>query len=420
MRPSFNSRRLHVRTFKPLALAVTSALAVTAWADESSFSVSGFGTVSAVKTDTNDAQFRSGTRQPNGADRSVNFGVDTKLGVQVVGKMNEQFSATVQVLSQKNRDGNFKPDAEWAFLKYNITPDLSVRGGRMGLPIFLISDYRNVGYANTWARPPVDVYSQVAGASYGGLDLIWKMSLGDNTLTVQPYLGESKSELPSGFDFHFKKLLGVNATYEMGSWLFRAGYVGTDITATSPGLTTLIATMRGVEANPALPASVRDPWGKATSELEIKKKKASFAGLGAIYDDGQLVFQGEYTQRRTDSLVEDTDGWYTTLGYRFGDFMPYVSYADVRTDLNHAADNLPTPTASLAGLKAAIIDTKAGADQSTTTVGVRWNAWKNVALKAQFDRVETEVGKDHFFAAAKPGFAGKSVNVYTVAVDFVF
>lgn len=420
MRPSFNSRRLHVRTFKPLALAVTSALAVTAWADESSFSVSGFGTVSAVKTDTDDAQYRSAARQPNGADRSVNFGVDTKLGVQVVGKMSEQFSATVQVLSQKNRDGNFRPEAEWAFLKYSITPDLSVRGGRMGLPIFLISDYRNVGYANTWVRPPVDVYNQVAASSFNGLDMLWKMSLGDNTLSVQPYAGESKSKLPTGIDIRFKKVLGVNATYEMGSWLFRAGYIGTDITADSQGLTAVFGAMRGVAANPALPASVRDPWGKAANELEVKDKKASFAGLGATYDDGKLLFQGEYTQRRTDSLIEDTNGWYTTLGYRFGDFTPYISYADVHTKLNTAADNLPTPTAGLAGLKAAAIDVKGGADQSTTSIGMRWNAWKNVALKAQFDRVETEVGKDQFFAAPKPGFAGKSVNVYTVAVDFIF
>jgi predicted porin len=281
----------------------------------------------------------------------------------------------------------------------------------MGMPIFLISDFRNVGYANPWARPPVDVYGQVAVGIFDGADLIWKQAVGDGTFNVQPFLGTAKSHLPGNFNFKFKQLIGANTTYEIGSWLFRAGYVHTKIDGHSPNLDGLVAVMQTVP----LPG-----WSQATSALVIEHKDASFAGLGVTYDDGQWLFQSEYTQRRTDSFVDDTNGWYSTLGYRFGDVMPYVSYGHVDTQVNHVTDGLFAPTPQLAGLKAAVIDTKAGADQHTASIGARWNFHKNVDFKLQYDHVTTETGKDNFFVNAKPSFAGHSVSVITAAFDFVF
>ncbi|WP_269533566.1 porin [Chitinimonas sp. BJYL2] len=420
-----------MQTLKPLALALATALSAAAWADDTAFSFSGFGTVSAVSTNTDNAEFRAVSSQPNGAKKNASYTVDTKLGVQGVAKFNDQWSATLQLLSTKNEKNNFTPGVEWAFVKYQATPNVAVRVGRIGTPTFLISDYRNVGYANIWARPPVDVYSQVANGRFDGIDMLYKHNVGDGTVTLQPYTGASKTKLPGDFNIDFKKMMGINAVYEIDSWLFRAGYIRTDLTGHSPGMDTiLIPGMSAVANSTVLPAAISGPWKAALNDLIIKDKLASFTGIGATYDDGQLVFQGEYTQRRTESFVDDTDGWYTTLGYRFGDFTPYVSYASVETKVNHITDNLPTPTVQLAGLKAAVIDTKAGADQSTTTLGLRWNAMKNVAIKFQFDRVQTEKGKDNFFTKQKidstdpfklrSAFAGESVNVYTIAADFVF
>ena len=45
-----------------------------------------------------------------------------------------------------------------------------MRVGRVGLPVFMISDYRNVGYANTMLRPPAEMYSQVPINSIDGVD----------------------------------------------------------------------------------------------------------------------------------------------------------------------------------------------------------------------------------------------------------
>jgi hypothetical protein len=64
------------------------------------------------------------------------------------------------VLTRKNTSPTFTTDLTWAFLKARINDEVSVRVGRVVVPTFLISDYQNVGYANTMMRPPIEMYGQ--------------------------------------------------------------------------------------------------------------------------------------------------------------------------------------------------------------------------------------------------------------------
>lgn len=400
-----------MKKLHPLAMAVSLALSALVHADDSSFHLSGFGTVGVVQTDTDDAQYRGNLRQPDGADKSASFDVDSKLGVQASGKLGSRFSLTGQVLVQPDEEGDYKPELEWAFAKFDVNNDVAVRAGRIGAPVFLISDFRNVGYANVWARPPVDVYAQVPLSTFDGVDVIWRSAIGDNTLTVQPFVGSTDFDLPNSLEGKAKKFVGLNATYEIGSLLLRAGYTQTDLTLGSAATRNVFSILRA------------NGFASAANALEAEDKKTTFSGLGATWDDGSLFVQGEYTQRRSESWIQDTNGWYLTGGYRFGDFMPYVSYASVETESDAVLDttiaNLP---GALAAVQAGIVGlvNRAAADQSTTSVGVRWNAYKNIALKLQYDRVETEAGKGNWFVNSTTTFAGSSVNVYSLVADFVF
>jgi alkyl hydroperoxide reductase subunit AhpC len=83
-------------------------------------------------------------------------------------------------------------------------------------------------------------------------------------------------------------------------------------------------------------------------------------------------------------------------------------------------NTIPALTPQLTALKAAVDGLVAGQHvaQKTLGVGLRWDAMRNVAVKAQFDRVKpTTVG---LFTADKAGFGGKNVNVYSLSVDTVF
>jgi hypothetical protein len=75
--------------------------------------------------------------------------------------MSDMFSATVQGMVRRMFNTGFQLDVPVFFVKADLTRDVSVRVGRIQLPVFMSSDYRQVGYSNTWVRPPIEVYGQI-------------------------------------------------------------------------------------------------------------------------------------------------------------------------------------------------------------------------------------------------------------------
>ena len=39
-------------------------------------------------------------------------------------------STVVRIISEQNAEGTFKPHVKWANIKYDLTPDATIRGGR--------------------------------------------------------------------------------------------------------------------------------------------------------------------------------------------------------------------------------------------------------------------------------------------------
>lgn len=390
----------------PLALA---AVAATSQAqDASMFSFSGFATLGLVGTNTNDAQYAV-NGQMRGADKTWSGEVDSKLGLQGSAKFNSMFSATVQLLSKQNGKGNFNPGLEWAFLKAQLTPGIAVRVGRMGGPFFAVSDFREVGYANTWVRPPLDVYGQVPFGTFDGADVNYQTATPMGTFSAQVFAGKEKAVV-AGTDVDFNKIKGYNTTLEMDNGLtLRFGHVSGYLTAHTTTLAALVATIR------------QTPFTSVANELDPTDKKASFTGMGLNWDLGNWLVAAEYTQRRTDSYAPDTNAWYLTLGHRIEKFTPYVTISQLKNVDSNITNTIQPLTPGLAALKAGVDGFVASQyrQQKTWALGVRWDVQRNVALKAQFDRIKpTGPG---FFINTAPGFGtGNSVNVYSVAVDTVF
>ncbi|MCV2354594.1 porin [Paucibacter sp. B2R-40] len=414
-------KRFIVGRLSPVVLAVAGlvgqshAQAQEPAAADSIFSLSGFGTVGAVGTDTSEARYVV-SGQPRGATTSWSGDVDTKLGVQVNAKLNKMFSATMQVLSKQNGDGNFKPEIEWAFAKAQFSPSVSVRLGRMGAPFFAVSDFRDVGYANTWLRPPADVYGQVPISHFDGGDASYQTNLGSATVNLQVYAGKSKAVF-EGVDLSMDNMVGFNASVELdGGITLRAGYVDAKLTVESASLKSLVGLLRAVPVPGAAAAG---------NQMDATDKKATFTGFGVTLDRDNWLVMAEYTMRRTESYVPDTDGWYATLGYRLGKFTPYVTISDL-TQKSSNVDNkipagvpIPGVTKDLRALVDGTLRSQSN-EQKTNALGVRWDAYRNVAVKGQFEQIKTD-GPGLFSLPSAAFTAGKNtVNVYSVAVDFVF
>ncbi|MFG6456771.1 hypothetical protein [Roseateles sp. BYS96W] len=393
------------RRLLPLLLALGAGGASAA---DGMFSLSGFGTLGVVRTSTDDAQYAL-FGQVRGADKDPSAEVDTKLGVQLGAKFSPMFSGTVQVLTKSNGKGNFNPGIEWAFLKAQVTPGLSLRAGRMGAPFFAVSDFRDVGFANTALRPPTDVYNQVPVSHFDGADASYQANTSMGTLTGQLFGGKA-SDTSQRYKVDVKAMVGFNTTLETDFGLtLRLGYARGKLTVGNAALNSLVTTLRAT------------PFASVGDQLDPNESRSTFSGLGLTWDQGEWVVSAEYTQRRIKTFLADTDGWYVLVGHRFGTLTPYVTVSEAKTVDTHVNNTIPTATAQLAALKLAVdglVDSQRHS-QKTVALGARWDFVRNFALKAQWEHIRPD-GRGYFIVPTANWGNGKTVNVLSVAVDTVF
>ena len=371
-----------------------------------SWAFSGFGTLGYVSTNTDEALFAD-PGQAGGVGKAGGFGPDSKLGVQVNAKANSVFSATVQGVAERNPKGEFRPSVEWAFVKAQATPELAFRAGRIGLPFYMVSDYINVNYSNLWVRPPLDVYGQVGFSHFDGGDAIYQTSIGGATVTGQAFYGSTL--VHSSVDIHAKNEMGLNFTAEFDNGItLRVGRAQAKITVDSPSLDGLLTTLDSV-GFPAL-----------ADQISVDNKSASFTGAGISLDHDNWVGSIEYTKRKTASYISSTTGWAATAGYRIGKFTPYAVVSKLKVDSTNVDNTIPA-AGPLLPLKQGVDGLIAGQNiaQKTDSIGLRWDAWKNIAVKAQYDHVKPDGGPG-LFNRVNPGFGTSAVSIYSVSVDFVF
>jgi hypothetical protein len=384
-------------------------------------SISGFGTAAYTVSNTEDAEFAR-PNQLNGVKKDAKSGPDSNFGIQATAKFNDMFSVTGQGLVRKVVVDEFVGEIAWAFVKAKVSDNFSFRAGRIGLPVYMISDVRNVGYANTMLRPPVEMYSQVPLEHVDGADVVYQKSFGDTALTAQLALGITSEKNKSGFTVDAKKLSSINLVAENGPFTFRFGRTDTTITIEdSANINAVVGRLRGAAAQPGIGPVIDKLYGlnAAANSIEVKDTKSSFTSVGFAMDWKNIVAQAEFGKRDTDSLsIADTSSWYTMVGYRIGKFLPYYNYGSSKQDSPRSIASLPT-SGALAPLTAgatSILST--AAIQTSNSIGLRWDFYKSAALKIQIDRFSPEQGAGTF-VNPKPTFKGP-VNVYAVAIDFVF
>lgn len=393
---------------------------------DGNFSLSGFGTLGVSKTSTNEAYFYY-PGQRGGATKHASFDPDTKLAVQGTYKFTPSLSGTAQVMTKFDGDGQYQPALEWAFGKWQATPGLTLRAGRMGAPYFMISDFRNVGYANTSVRPSLEVYGQVPVSQFDGADISYQTNLGDATITSSLWSGDSSTQYTSALTkapslLEIKKTVGVTAQAEFSNGItVRFGHTEGKLNVKNESGSQILS--YGGSAGYAL--------------VNPDAAKATFDGLGVMYDQDNWVFNAEFTKRKTKSFITNTTGWYALLGYRVNQWTPYFGVGKVSYKNDENLVNPYTPAYSgVAGglytLTQASLNTQKLA-QTTISTGARWDVMPNVALKAQWDHIKKPKDSTGFFLIGDPSIAVSpitsstsflktehKVDVLTLSVDFIF
>lgn len=314
------------------------------------------------------AQSDSSAKYYTNIDNRGTYQADSSLGLQVAGKIDEKLSFTIQAVAESRLNGP-AAQIDWAYVSYAYSDDLQLRAGRIRIPTFFWSDSIKVRYAQPWVRPPQEVYSLGNSVdSLDGADALYRANVGNVDLTIQPYLFSGDRTQDSAFgtlEIDARRGAGLVLAGSVSDFTLRAGYLQVDSTVSLGGI--------------PLPLP----------------PKTTISNAGFMYDKSLLVL-AEYARRSSEGSA-DTNGWYTTLGYHFGKYLPHVTVAKLDEPANILA-----PSAI---------------KQKSTTVGLRYELGKSSALKFEWEKAKPLDGTPGLFATTP---AESAVNIYSVAIATSF
>ena len=377
-------------------------------------SLSGFATLGLARSNTDDAQFVR-YNQAEGVASGFGSGTDSNLGLQLSVAFNPTLSATAQVLTRKYTSPRYTTDLSWAFLKLQLRPDLALRAGRVVVPSFMISDYQNVGYANTMMRPPLEMYGLAAIEHIDGADLSYQRSFGAYTVTAQLAAGVSHGKLfvaggGGSIATIRAPLYTLNLALENGPYMLRLSHLATELESRD------FAALNGVTAGLAQAGLTQ----LARDLTLVGGKRISFSSIGATMDRNNVLLQAEYGRRHANEpvYIPNNNAYYLMAGYRIGALLPYYAHAAVW----QAGRSVTLPAD--AGAAAALVQRVdrgflTAAEQHSDLVGLRWNFAKARALKVQIDRVRPTRKSGGLIAGPADGLK-RPVVVLAFALDAVF
>jgi len=384
----------HIRA---LGLAACLASSPAFALNQGEYRFNGFGTVGVTHLGGEDAGRSYGINgQTNDSWRGDQL---SKLGGQFQYGLTDTVALTAQATIKPEQD-NWKANLEWAYLSWQATDGLTLRGGRLRSPVYMYSETLDVGFTYPWLRLPDEVYSQVQVSNYEGVDAVYILPITFGSVTFQVAGGQAVNRnlftFDELYDIDYKKIFAANvslATNDFGT--VRVGYTEADINS---DVTARITTPFGTQADVTL--------------NRLDNQKGKFTSVGYQYDNGTWLTANEWTR----SVIEadqrgHIDAFYLMGGRRFGDFLAHLTYAQLDEDNGR---------------------------QTSWTYGLNYNVTPTVILKTEYKRVDTrgngypggfvetaQETVDHAINAATNGLAGVPSRNYdgdiiSVGVDFVF
>jgi hypothetical protein len=421
--PVAGSRRARL----PAVLCAGGLLATAIHAHAGDVTVHGFGTVGLSYVDKPEHWAFARTFNHRRSTADLRTDVDSVIGIQ----LNYQASAQLEFVAQAAAS-RLDPDApagdflDLAFIGWHPDPEWSMRLGRVNLDAYLISDHRDVGFTYQPVRPPLEYYARMPTSLDGG-DIARTWTVGDVQWQAKLFAGATANG-PGDTRLKLWPVTGVVASRESDGLLLRIsavhGRTRNDIAVLKPLLL-------GLEQMQALPVpGVAAAATDMHAALATGGMHTNYVAAALGYDRHDWLVTAEVNR----SVVEHkpsisfTSG-YVTVGRRFGaisasltrslvhrDSAPFVA-PDWQSALAPIDPGMAQQAQQLADGAARAINTTA-AHQATTSLGMRWDVAARLALKAQWDHVDSRRDGSGLWLQAdgRPTRA----NVFTVAADFVF
>ena len=343
------------RTEARLAAIENRQQSTSDWQDR--LTVHGFATLASRSTNT----------LRNAAGEKIRFedtGTDldltslTRAGLRIETEINDRTDFVVQLLAEGEDD--FDAQMQWAYISYDINPALTFRAGRLVLPVFMHSQYTQASYAYPWVELPSQVYGILPVDTMEGLDFSLRFNTGPLSHLANLTYGSTDV---AGFEVDDQA--GINLTSYLGNWTTRLSYAVGQTSIALPDLS---------------------PMGPNLAQLSFDEEFGYFASAGLQYDNGRLLVMSEWvqlSQNAPKNSFPTQSATYIFTGYRFGPYMPHVTWTSSYSDDDNRCATLASPVD-----QAGCVGTVAGSisQSKSWTFGLRYELAPGVSLKAEAQR----------------------------------
>ncbi|RTZ15599.1 hypothetical protein EJ063_11010 [Vibrio aquaticus] len=400
----------------------------------SPWSFSGFGTLGYSYENQDNIAFIRDFSKPLDIDQSGSWLTDSQLGAQISYRSSPYWDMTAQVVATDYIEYEPIDSLEWAYLALHPTQSLDVRLGRMGIDIFSLSDTRRVDYAHIWVRPPAETYGWIPLYSVDGIDATYHFET-DNTfwrLKAQYGSSQSKSMMMEGSSiYHFEgdDLFALSLTAEHGDWTLRSSAARVTIGTPLPNEAQLVKDTLDYIASlgPSMvPTNVSQQANDLSNQIDILGKSINYFQLSATFDNYDWLVAGELAYSHSQARIMPNGlGGYITVAKRFNEFTPFAGYSlfkanDPAYQADEQWENIHPDLARLGAASAEIIN--AGRiEQQSSSIGVRWDFYRQAALTLQWDHfIISENGSGMWAGVGKGRDKENTVDLFSASIAFVF
>ncbi|MCC1497632.1 hypothetical protein [Alcanivorax sp. 1008] len=319
----------------------------------------------------------------------------SRAGFRIETDINERTGAVIQILASGQND--YDAELQWAYLSYNIKPELVWRAGRLVLPTYMHSQYTQASYAYPWIELPSQVYGTLPVNTMEGMDLTWQFSTGNVGHALNVTWGTADVPTEVG-RYLVNNQAGMNLKSFFGNFTTRISYSVGETDLDLPDLTAL--------------------GGPDLSPYSLDSSFGYFASVGGQYDNGSVLLISEVVQLGVNAPY----GWfptqtaaYLTAGYRMGRLMPHLTWSGVESDVNDRCASAPSAVACGSLVSQNVARSK------SWTLGARYDLDAGIALKAEatsfYDFTGDKTANGTLFSGLP---TSNDVVVFRLAVDAAF
>ncbi|WP_127714608.1 hypothetical protein [Halobacteriovorax sp. HLS] len=342
--------------------------------------INGFGTFTYQRSDSEAIYYDSITNKNN-------FFLGTKAGISLNRSFSNEWDFTMMFLAKADRNGEITPHIDILQAAWKPNSNFVARVGRFRLPVWMISEYLEVGILIPWIRPPDEVYATIPLEEINGLNASYNFELSDLYFNIDAFTGvgaletSGDSKVQGTLDNVFGGVLSVNYDFLSLRGSYTQGDFASNIISTT-----------------LTPSGTAGSQVEVTVITEFNLGRTKMLSLGFKSEWENTYFLAEYAKWEASSnIVKENQGYYLLGGYYFLDKSLFTHFTYSRTT------KVDSQLSFYQGR------------QESYIYGLNYSINQNLMTKLELRRVKPE-GKAFF----NKDLMGEDIHILGASIDFVF